>query len=49
MAQYLARVGDQVEGWFGNIRAKKAAPRLDEHGRPVTCGPRTCSRSSSCK
>jgi len=39
MAQYLARVGDQVEGWFGNIRAKKAAPRLDEHGRPVTTRP----------
>ena len=39
MAQYLARVGDQAEGWFGNIRAKKAAPRLDEHGRPVSTRP----------
>lgn len=39
MAQYLARVGDQVEGWFGQIQARKAEPRQDVKGRPVTTRP----------
>ena len=47
MAQYLARVGDQVEGWFGNIRAKKAAPRKSSVGASAVAA-NNCS-SSLCR